>query len=429
MEMDTLDQNRKKVWIISHYAGGPSFCPRIPDYCLAEYLQRQGYDVLIFASSAVHNTDLNFIRDGALCRDETVDGVPFVFVRTRSYTTKMSRVLNMTDFYVNMMRCYRRYDKPDLIIAAMPQPLSCLAGIQIARRLKVPYITSIVDLWPLSIVEYADFSNSNPIIQALYLFEKWVYRKSDELVFTWEGAYDYIIDKGWDRSIPREKFHYINIGVNLAEFFENQKTWRLEDPDLDSDRFKVMYCGSVRTANDIDTVVSCAKRLNEEGYGDRISFIIYGDGPDREPLIERCAKEHIPNVIFKGYVDKKFIPYVLSRSSLNILNLKPASTQKYGNSSNKLFEYLAAGNPVVANIDEGKYPIITRYGCGRVVEAASIDQYADAVRYFYELDADAMEEYRKNARETVKLFDTETLNARWEEIIRGQIEARRGTGA
>lgn len=416
-----VNKTKPFVWIISHYAGGPSFCPRIPDYTLAEYLIRQGYDVLIFASSAVHNTDINFIKGKDLSRKEMIDGVPFVFIKTRSYKTRLDRVFNLTDFYVNLMRSYKRYGKPDLIISAMPQPLSCLAGVQIARKFKIPYITSVVDLWPLSIVEYADFSEKNPLIQALYLFEKWVYKKSDEMIFTWEGAYDYIVDKGWDKKIPRSKFHYINIGVNLKEFYDNLDAFQVSDPDLEDDTFKVMYCGSVRTANDIGTVVSCAKELNKKGYSDKIRFIIYGDGPDREVLVKRCKDEGIPNVIFKGYLEKKYIPYVLTKGNLNILNLKAASTQKYGNSSNKLFEYFAAGNPVIANIDEGKYPIISKYDCGKVVEAASIDQYVKGVEYFFNLSSEEYEAYCRRAKETAKLFDTDLLNSEWEKILRDAI--------
>ncbi len=414
------------VWIISYFAGGPSYCPRIPDYSLAKYLREHGYDALVFAGSALHNTDINFITDKSTYREEMVDGVPFVYVRTRQYNSMKGESLSFIDFYLNMMKCYKNFQKPDAIMAAMPQPLSCLAGYKIAKKLHIPYITSIVDLWPLSIVEYADFSDNNPAIKAMYAYEKWLYKKSDELVFTWEGAYDYIIDKGWDKAIPRSKFHYINIGVDLKEFYTNQEAYKVDDPDLDDNVFRVMYCGSVRTANDIGTVVSCAKSLNEDGYRDKIRFIIYGDGPDREVLQKRCKDEAITNVVFKGSIDKKYIPYVLSKSNLNVLNLKPAKTQKYGNSSNKLFEYLAAGNPVIANIDEGKYPIISKYGCGKIVKAGSSEEYAKGVEYFATLTETELNEYKKHAVETAKLFDTEEMNRQWKEIIETCIKRNAG---
>ena len=416
--------NKPMVWIISYFAGGPSYCPRIPDYSLSKYLSGKGYDALIFAGSALHNTDVNFITDKSAYKEQLVDGVPFIYIKTRSYHNRTGESLSFVDFYVNLMRSYKKFRKPDLIIAAMPQPLSCLAGYQIAKRLRVPYITSVVDLWPLSIVEYADFSDSHPAIKAMYAFEKWLYEKSDELVFTWEGAYDYIADKGWTRKIPREKFHYINIGVDLNEFYKNLAENRIDDPDLSDNTFRVMYCGSVRTANDIGTLVSSARKLNEDGYADKIRFIIYGDGPDRKVLEDKCRAEGIPNVIFKGSVEKKYIPYVLSKSNLNVLNLKAASTQKYGNSSNKLFEYFAAGNPVIANIDEGRYPIITKYGCGKIVKAGSSEDYAKGIEYFYNLPAEDMLCYKENARQTAKLFDTELINGQWEAVIRGCLNKR-----
>ncbi len=405
------------VWIISYFAGGPSYCPRIPDYSLAKYLREHGYEALVFAGSALHNTETNFITDGSTYREQLVDGVPFVYVYTRQYKSMKGESLSFIDFYRNMMKCYKHFEKPDAIMAAMPQPLSCLAGYRIAKKYHIPYITSIVDLWPLSIVEYADFSDNHPAIKAMYAYEKWLYKKSDELVFTWEGAYDYIIDKGWDSEIPQSKFHYINIGVDLKEFYHNMEEYQVTDPDLQDEKFRVMYCGSVRTANDIGTVVSCAKSLNNDGYGDKIRFIIYGDGPDREVLQKRCVDENIPNVVFKGSIDKKYIPFVLSRSNLNILNLKPAKTQKYGNSSNKLFEYLAAGNPVIANIDEGKYPIITKYGCGKVVKAGSSEEYAKGVESFVNLSDDEIQEYKENAKRTAEIFDTDKINASWESVI------------
>ncbi len=410
------------IWIISFFAGGPSYCPRIPDYSLAKYLREHGCDALVFAGSALHNTDINFITDGSTYKEQMVDGVPFVYVRTRSYSSRKGESLSFVDFYLNMLKCYRHFERPDLIMAAMPQPLSCLAGYKIAKKYNIPYITSIVDLWPLSIVEYADFSDNNPAIKAMYAYEKWLYKKSDELVFTWEGAYDYIIDKGWDKQIPKSKFHYINIGVDLKEFYHNLETYKMDDPDLTDDKFRVMYCGSVRTANDIGTVVSCADSLNRDGFKDKIRFIIYGDGPDKEVLAKRCADEGITNVVFKGSIDKKYIPYVLSRSDLNVLNLKPAKTQKYGNSSNKLFEYLAAGNPVIANIDEGKYPIITKYGCGKVVKAGSSEEYAKGVEFFATMDSEEMSRYKNNALQTAKLFDTDEINRKWQEIIMNCIE-------
>ena len=98
------------VWIISYFAGGPSYCPRIPDYSLAKYLREHGYDALVFAGSALHNTETNFITDGSTYKPQIVDGVPFVYVRTRSYVSRKGESLSFVDFYRNMMKCYKHFD-------------------------------------------------------------------------------------------------------------------------------------------------------------------------------------------------------------------------------------------------------------------------------------------------------------------------------
>ena len=122
------------VWIISHFAGGPSYCFRLPDYNLAKYLKNNGYDVLIFASSALHNSDINFITDKTPFKCQEVDGIPFVYIRTRSYDNMKGESLCFIDYYRNLMKAYKSFDPPDLVIAAMPQPLSCLAGYRIAKK-------------------------------------------------------------------------------------------------------------------------------------------------------------------------------------------------------------------------------------------------------------------------------------------------------
>lgn len=409
------------IWIVSHTAGAPSFCPRLPEYMLAKKLQSKGYKVYVIAASAIHNTTINFIKDKKLYKKQIVDDVPFIFIKTRQYTNKISRVFNMLDFYFNLLRVYKKFPKPDTIISVIPDPLACLSGLKAAKELGIPHITYILDLWPLSIVEYAGFSERNPIIQLLYGLERRIYVNSSSLVFTWEGAYDYIIDKKWDDEIPKEKFNYINIGVDIETFNYNLAHYSIEDSDLEDNTYKVMYCGSVREANDIGTLVECAKRIKISYPEIKMKFIIYGDGPDRKVLEQKCVVENIDNVVFKGNIDKKYIPFVLSKSNLNILNLKPASTQKYGNSSNKLFEYFAAGNPVIANIDEGKYPIISKYQCGLIVDSKSIEQYMDGILYFYNLNVVDMERYKTNAKKAAIEFDTNNLNEAWVNIVKSNL--------
>ena len=411
------------IWIFNHDAMTPYNGTLTRHYSFTKYLLGMGYDVTIFAASVVHNTQKNIIEDNSLFQERMIDGVHFVYVRTSPYKGNgFSRIRNMTEFYVNLKRTIRSFAKPDLIYASSPQILSLLAGVEAAKKLDIPCVCEVRDLWPESIVEYNGTSRHNPIILILYALERSIYRRSNAIIFTMEGMYDYIIQKKWDRLIDRKKCYYINNGVDIEDFDSCIGKYALDDPDLtDPDTFKVIYCGSIRTANSINLLADCAAELQTRENAGNIRFLVYGEGPHKEQLIQRCSDENIRNIKFKGFVEKKYIPFILSRSNLNVLNYRVSSTQKYGNSSNKLFEYLAAGHPVLANIDEGNYPIISKYGCGMVLKDRSAKSYADAVLFFSQMDEETYSVYCENAKDTAKLFDIPVLASKLDEVLRSGI--------
>ena len=79
---------------------------------------------------------------------------------------------------------------------------------------------------------------------------------------------------------------------------------------------------------------------------------------------------------------------------------------------------------MIANIDEGKYPIISKYGCGIVVPSGNPQKYAEGIKRFYHMSEGERKQYSDNAISTVHLFDTETLNAEWDAIISDLLKGR-----
>lgn len=101
---------------------------------------------------------------------------------------------------------------------------------------------------------------NNPLIKVLYSMERKIYEKADAIIFTFEGGYNYIEMKGWTKTISKDKVFYINNGIFVNEFDEYAKKYTLNDTDLDSGKFIVMYTGAVKLANGLDKLVECAKK-------------------------------------------------------------------------------------------------------------------------------------------------------------------------
>ena len=378
-------------------------------YYFSKYLQKKGHTVKIFTSSKIHNTDINMIKDRSLYREEMEDGVEYTFVRSRDYKGNgMDRVVNMMDLPFKTwkaMKLFYKKQKPDVIYTSSPDLFVAFFALRFGRKYKIPVVVEVRDLWPESIVEYNKISRKNPVIQILYQLEKWIYKKADQLIFTMEGGKEYICDKGWDKVVDLKKVNHVNNGVDLEEFEENYKKYQIEDPDLMNDStFKVIYVGSIRQVNNLGTLVDAARYLKDDKS---IQILIYGDGTEKKKLEEECNANNL-NVKFKGRVEKKYIPFILSHSDLNVINVRAAALNKYGCSWNKLFEYMASSKPILCNLPV-KYDLIKKYHLGIPRRFADGEAYKNAILKFVNMDKKEYEQYCRNSRECGKMFDYKNL--------------------
>ncbi|MEN1762026.1 glycosyltransferase family 4 protein [Anoxynatronum sibiricum] len=378
---------KKNIWILNHYATNMIEDKAGRHYWLAENLILNGYKPTIFCASTLHNSNKSIDTEGNLFVKNESGDVPFVVVKTPQYSGNgKKRIINMISFYKNLFPTAKNYaklnGKPDIILASSVHPLTLVAGIKIAKKLGVPCICEVRDLWPESIVAYGSLKRNSVRAKILYQGEKWIYKKANKLIFTMEGGKDYIIEQGWGKEnggpIDIDKVYHINNGINLVNFTQNREEFSFVDEDLDNkDIFKVIYTGSIRKVNDVNYLIEVAKEIELSG-AQNIKVIIYGDGNDKDKLVERCKTENITSVIFKGRVPKHQIPYILSKSDLNILHFQQNNIKKYGASLNKLFEYFASGKPIISDCEFG-YDLIKRYDCGVVVDSASPKEIAEEI--------------------------------------------------
>lgn len=404
----------KRVWFVSHYSMPPKYEMRIKTQMYAHYLQKKGFECTIFSASTIHNTSINLIEDNSDYIERVYDDLHFVHIKTSNYYGNgIKRIINMRQFATRFNKIAKRFEKPDVVVA----DANCLNYGPIysyCKKMGIPIYIDMRDLWPMSIVEYYKYSEKNPIIQYMYHLEHKMYKKVTGVIFSMPGGKDYIRDKKW-LDLDLDKFYYINNGVDLEQFAKQIKENAFSDIDLDSDSFKVVYAGSIRTANNLISIVKAAELIKEP----KIKFLLYGEGDDKSSLIEYCKEHGINNVVFKGQVEKKLIPYILSKCDLSILNYKKAKTLKYGGSQNKLFEYLASGCPVLLTIDMN-YNIVKDCNCGIALEEPDSKLIADAILKMYNMPLEERENMSKNAMEVAKEYDFEILTNKLLTIIGGQ---------
>ena len=250
------------IWIFNHYATNMFYDRAGRHHSIAKYLIKNGHDVSIFCANTIHgsNESVETGNNGFLCKTGA-DGVAYVFVKTTPYKDNgLDRIKNMYSFYRNLFKASKAYlelsAKPDVILASSVHPLTLVAGIKIAKKINVPCICEVRDLWPETLVELGLIKRDSIITRLMYKGERWIYKKADRLIFTMPGGKEYIKDRKWEKDVQLNKIECINNGVDLEKFDEDKNNFKIYDDDLENEKiFKVIYAGSIRKANKIDEFI------------------------------------------------------------------------------------------------------------------------------------------------------------------------------
>ncbi|MBR6070957.1 MAG: glycosyltransferase family 4 protein [Ruminococcus sp.] len=406
-----------KIWLINHYAVPPQYYPLARPSLFAKNLIKAGHDVTVIAASTVHNSEsVNLITDGQRVKRITDDGIPYVLINCTPYQGNgMKRVLNIRDFAKRLPKVLDTLDRPDAAVATSFDPISCYEGIRYAKKHGIKAVAEIADLWPETLVAYKGVSPANPIVKYLRRVEKSIYTQADRIVFTMEGAYDYIKEQGWEHDVPRDKVFYINNGIDLEQFDRNREVFRTEDADLmNSELFKVVYTGAIRRVNNIDKLLDIAKKVTEP----RVRFLIWGGGDELERLEERQRSENIDNVVFKGWVKKENIPFITGSADLNLVHNEASPLFRFGISFNKIFDYMAAGRPILCDFS-AKYNPVLKEGAGFSVESGDVDDIARKIDELSRQSAQELLGTAAAARSAAKKYDFSVLTSELLGVIAG----------
>ena len=397
----------KIVWIVNEY-NGPDYS-RTRQIVLSQRLEERGYEVYLFCGSSDNKGGKNAIENGETFKIVESDGAKFYVIKTSNYRRAFERVMVALQFQQRIWKLRDQLPKPDVIV-------SDFAGLfgNVFLKWKKKYGTKIIydilDMWPEAFVEMGYIKRTSLIAKVLYSMEHNSYREADGIIFSMQGGRDYIIDKGWSKEVGGDvdtsDIGYLNNGVDLETIDRERMDIQLDTPDLNTDKFKVVYLGSISAMNGLDVLVETAKILQDRG-NDKVLFLIYGYG-NQEGQLKKMAEDYVlTNIKFEGRLDKKYAMSLLSRSDLNIFTFRNLPLWKYGVSPNKLFMYFASGKPVLSMI-RPNYDLVEEKKAGLSVDNKAED-VANAIERFCKMGQDEYEEYCRNARATAEEYDYKNL--------------------
>lgn len=363
-----------RVCIFNHYAAGPDEPAGTRHYDLAVRMRPLGIETSIYASSFSHFSGRDDRLHGArLWRSEELDGVTFTWVRTPPYAgSGARRAANMLAYAALATIAQGRYPTPDVFVGSSVHPFAAVGAYIAARARHRPFVYEVRDLWPQTLIDMGVMSANEPPARLLYAIESRLVSRAHAVVSLLPDISAYFES----RSLTPRRLAYVPNGIQLeagelphvpGKLGQVIDAWGADGAVIFG------YVGTHGPANDLGVLLDAMHEVRRTGNR-RIRLVLVGGGPEKAELIARKVREGLDAVTFFDPVPKTHVPSVLGAIDVGMFHLRDNPVFRYGISSNKLFDYMAAGLPVIFACRSGYDPIALA-GAGRSVapgDAAAI---------------------------------------------------------
>ncbi|MBI3488965.1 MAG: glycosyltransferase family 4 protein [Acidobacteria bacterium] len=333
-----MDSRLKRITLIASSYAPETCAPAKRLQALAKTLSERGHRVTMIAP--LPNYPQGRIYDGfshrPIQRTEE-DGVrvyrllPWIVPKSNL----ILRLLAEIYFALFASGIYLLNARADLVIASSPSMFVGPFGRIVSKLTGAKFVWDVRDLiwrYTQAIGETGVKRLAGDWLERLMI---WTAKGANLLTATTEGQRAYFIQRG----VLAERTRLLPNGVSESFFDALQHEDRTARGDQD---FRLIYAGLIGYPQGLGTLVSAAKLLQPVG----VQVIIAGEGVERAELVQRCQDEGIANVSFPGYLSQADLGCLYRSGDVLYAQLRGEPVFASAQPS-KIWEYLAAGRPVI----------------------------------------------------------------------------------
>lgn len=337
---------------------------------LSHYLAQNGNEVIIITSPISYLTG----KDQSKLGKETihVGSGSITIQRVRTYRafhrSFVHRTISFITFMITSFWAALTVPNVDVVWGTSPPIFQTVTAWLIARLKRAPLLFEVRDLWPAFAIQVGVLKNPILIRLSEWL-ERFLLKRADCVVVNSPGFIAHVKERGakWVECIPNGADPALFDGARLGENLRSR--FGLEG------KFVVLYAGAHGLSNDLGTVLLAANQLKE--FAD-IRIVFLGDGKEKPALIQQSVQMGLPNVIFLDAVTKREIPAMLAMADACLAILKPIPL--YGTVyPNKVFDYMAAGKPIILAMEGVIRQLVVKAQAGLVVKPGDATAIAQAI--------------------------------------------------
>jgi len=333
---------------------------------LARDLVRRGHRVTVIASRVSYLTGTathapTGSEDGILVRRAST-----YQALHRSY---VHRILAFLSFMASSFFIGLGVKNVDLVWGTSPPIFQAWTAWLLARLKRVPFLFEVRDLWPTFAIAVGVLKNPLLIRMSKWL-ERFLVRHADRVMVNSPGYVGHVTELG------ARRVELVPNGADPAMFdpAEGGRSFRASH-HLEQN-FVVMYAGAHGMSNDLGVVLAAARLLED---APEIHLVLVGDGKEKAGLQAQAAQMRLANVTFLAPVPKTEMAETLAGADACLAILMPIKAYQT-TFPNKVFDYMAAGRPVVLAIDGVIRQVIEQAGGGVFVRPGDPQALAEGIR-------------------------------------------------
>jgi glycosyltransferase involved in cell wall biosynthesis len=376
---------------------------------LARYLASQGHKVTIIASPISYLTGK--ARSTKIPWSEKQnDGDLITILRVYTYPSLHRsfayRLISFFSFMISAFIIGLGIKNVDLVWGTSPPIFQGVTAWLLARIKRRPFLFEVRDLWPAFAVAVGVLKNPSLIWLSEWL-EAFLYHRANVVVANSPGFIKHIQSRGASR------VELVPNGTDTNMFTPHVESGAFERLHGLEAKFVVLYAGAHGLSNDLGIVLLAAKRLLPRKD---IIFVFLGDGKDKPSLQAQAAKEGLNNTLFLPPIPKVEMPVAIAAADACIAILKPVEMYKT-TYPNKVFDYMAAGKPVILAIDGVIREVIENAKAGIPVDPGDPEGLAQAVLQLADNPGLAQQMGRQARMYVVSHFDRPIIASKLMELM------------
>lgn len=393
------------VWLLKDGENLPiqNDARRMRTWMLAEELVKHGHSVTWWASTHSHQRKtLLFAQD----RDIEVNHgfrLKLLFVGGYKKNKSARRLLHHLRLANRFRREASALPKPDIIVSSFPTIELAFQAVGFAKTHNVPVIVDIRDPWPDTFLELVPSYLRAPASLALSPLRRKTrecFARSDSLVACSQGFLDWGLKKAGMPQRDADRVFYLgSTGRSSKESGISSRIDELRGKLAG----KVIFCfvGSFGHVYQLRLVCEAAAMLEREGHTE-VHFVLAGDGQQFGEV--SAVSRAVRNISLLGWLKASEVDDLLAVSDVGLAPIR----QMAGCVPNKIFEYSAAGLPILSSLEGETATILSRYRAGLSYEPGDVHMFVSHVTRLSQ-----QEELRKQqAKQSSAMFEREFLATR-----------------